>query len=779
MSMRPLIILPFLLLSAAQPVAGTQEPTGRIEGRVFGRHGSVVGFLPHAMVAMSSEGTHRTATTDSLGAYSVAGLHPGSWRVRVLHVGYEDIVADVRVPAGGRVELDMELRWRPVALPPLRILADPLGQPATPEGAAPAAALGEVALRALEASPGMVEAGLADVVRSLPGNDPANPTDVLYLRGSATDLKLVLLDGAPLYTPFHMAGLVESFDPLALGGASLFLGGAPARFDGGLSYILDLRSRSPRRDRLHGNAALDIMTGRLLLEGPLTPNTGFLLGTRTIHDLGTPVLGRSSSPYGYGDMLGRLEWESEGGQGAYLTGFFNQESVALDLLSPTAAAVAEGGGPGLSSVFGGPAPGEGARWGNRAVSGGFWGTVGETLIEVKAASSRYDAELPIGDSLPLFATSRSDRTRLTADFSTPWREGFLRFGASMDRQHSSFSAVALDSTQTVVQTQLEVDGLTGGGYVEGSQSVAPTLTVRGGIRLDRYSGDSGFRVAPRLALSWTLTEAAVLTLAAGRYHQFSNLSSGEVEETLDPGNTALTGGATNPRELAVGSANHLVVSLDQILTPGLRLGLEGFVKDFSGISGAGGQELNASGVDLRVAREGERAAGWLGYTLTWFWASGGIMASGASPFSGRHLLSAGLTTSLTNRTGLRLRASFGDGLPYTSVPLFGNRVASGDNEQLGEETRELEVAGDQLLNEAPELMVGPDEGFLRVEAEIYGRWTPTVWGRPMELRPYVRVLNALNRRDALFYHFDPWRSKGPEPLAELPFLPLVGLEWRF
>jgi hypothetical protein len=49
----------------------------------------------------------------------------------------------------------------------------------------------------------------------------------------------------------------------------------------------------------------------------------------------------------------------------------------------------------------------------------------------------------------------------------------------------------------------------------------------------------------------------------------------------------------------------------------------------------------------------------------------------------------------------------------------------------------------------------------------------------MELRPFLRILNALNRRDALFYHFDPWRNEGPEPLADLPFLPLVGLEWRF
>ena len=193
------------------------------------------------------------------------------------------------------------------------------------------------------------------------------------------------------------------------------------------------------------------------------------------------------------------------------------------------------------------------------------------------------------------------------------------------------------------------------------------------------------------------------------------------------------------------------------------------------MGGTGGQSLNASGVDLRVAREGRKAAGWLGYTLTWFWASDGIISSGNSPFSGRHLLSAGFTTSVTDRTGLRIRASYGDGLPFTSVPVVRANALAPTTETVPT----FNAAGDQVLNSAPELTVGPDEGFLRMEVEIFGRWSPTISGRTMELRPYLRVLNALNRRDALFYHFDPWRSDGPEPLADLPFLPLLGLEWRF
>ncbi len=741
--------------AAAQATDRGSGQVGEIRGRVFGGRGDTAFPLPHAMLDLSRGFDHRTVATDSLGRYRARGLAPGRWRVQAIHIGYDGIAVEVLVPAGGSVELDMELSSRPIPIPSVTIRALPLAE-AQPRESPSTREMGEIALRALEGSTGMVEAGLAQVVRSLPGSDQAEPTDVLLMRGSAADLKLVLLDGAPIYTPFHLGGLVDSFDPGALGGASLFLGGAPARFDGGLSYILDLTTRSPRRDRLRGEFGADLLTGRMLLEGPL-PGGGFLFGTRAIHDLGTPILDRGDSPYGYRDLLVRGEWGGRDRASGFLTGFWNQEDVRLDL--------------GSSSFS------DGARWGNQALSGGLQGFFGKTSAEVRGALSRYEAHLPVSDSLPLFARSRSDRLRVTADFSLPLGAGTLRLGASLDGVSSDYEAQRIDAGGSSIATDLVLRGTTGGVYAEGDGPVGENLNLRAGLRVDHFSESGGVHLAPRAALTWLLTDNAVLTLAAGRYHQFSTVSSSVVEQTLATLADDTTAVGTGSR-LSVGKANHLVVSLDQILLPGLRLGLEGYVKNFSGVTGAEGQRLNASGVDLRVAREGDRTSGWVGYTLTWFWASDqGFLGSDAR-FSGRHLLSAGLSTRLSDRTGIRVRVGYGDGLPYTSIPLFQDAASSIDQPgTAGRETFALE--GDNLLNEAPGLAIGPDEGFLRVEGEIFGSWAPTIAGRTTQLRPYVRILNALNRRDALFYHFDPWRDPSPRPLAELPILPLVGLEWIF
>jgi hypothetical protein len=47
------------------------------------------------------------------------------------------------------------------------------------------------------------------------------------------------------------------------------------------------------------------------------------------------------------------------------------------------------------------------------------------------------------------------------------------------------------------------------------------------------------------------------------------------------------------------------------------------------------------------------------------------------------------------------------------------------------------------------------------------------------VRPYVRIINALDRRDALFYYFEPWRDPEVTPLARQSFLPIIGLAWSF
>ena len=77
------------------------------------------------------------------------------------------------------------------------------------------------------------------------------------------------------------------------------------------------------------------------------------------------------------------------------------------------------------------------------------------------------------------------------------------------------------------------------------------------------------------------------------------------------------------------------------------------------------------------------------------------------------------------------------------------------------------------------LAEGLDQDFLRIDLELYAVFEPKWGGRRTTIRPYLRILNALDRRDALFYSFEPWRGDALRPLAERTLLPLLGLAFTF
>jgi hypothetical protein len=305
------------------------------------------------------------------------------------------------------------------------------------------------------------------------------------------------------------------------------------------------------------------------------------------------------------------------------------------------------------------------------------------------------------------------------------------------------------------------------------------VDVRLGLRADHFSSDDRLRWAPRVALYWNLSDAALLTMAAGRYHQYTRASDAQVEGTMSQvasgfdGGTGLLAGPT--ALMPVATADHFVLALDQRLESGVRLGVQGFLKGFSGVPGS--SALTSSGLDLRVLREGENVTGWLGYSLAWFWSQNAEIGAPTTAFTGRHLLSAGLTGRVAGPFGMDVRVAFSDGLPYTSLQLASDETLAGP-ERATPLSSTINQSGEAASGN-PALAGGPADGFLRIDAEIHADLVTSWGGRRFALRPYAKVLNALDRRDALFWYFAPWRDPQVEPLAELALLPIIGLEWRF
>jgi hypothetical protein len=736
---------PALSQQAGGPVvhSGAEQPS-RLNATVWGQVRSERTGAPlrYAVVEVVSRSAQQlTAVTDSSGVYVLRDVPPGRRLVRATHIDHAPHEVELLVTADKQQPLDFDLEFRPLRLS--AVMAEGArGLPSALDTMSISQPdLGPAAVRVLESTPGVAELGLMDAVRDVPGHEPPDPSDVLYVRGSATDLKLVLLDGAPVYAPFHIGGLIQALDADVLRSAALYLGGAPARYDGGLSYVMDLETRSGRENRMHGRFGFDMLSGRGRLEGPLGEGVTALAAGRVVHGLGATTVG--PFPYYYGDGLARVDVRLSEHHVLSGTGFWNREEVHLDTLG----AVRQQG-----------------AWGNQAGSARYRGVLGQLDMQGTVAVSMFRTSLPLGGIRPLEAEGTARRARVALDFERPIAGGRFFWGGSLDRIDFETRAIPHGMHRDSAVMQSRAVGDVGGVYGEAAFSVLPRVRVRGGVRADYFTLHDGVRFTPRLSTTVLLTDRATLTLTGGQYRQYVRAPERSVV-FLGP----LPDTTAGP-PLAVAEATHLVLGLAQDLGEGIRLGLEGFYKEFAGLHASPARTTEASGVDLWVRRTEGALTGWLGYSLAWVWTVDPERPRPSQAFSGRHLVSAGAAGPLVGNGLFDVRVSYGAGLPFTAVPEppsaspafdvgFGSLASSGNPD-------------------VPGLAADPQDPYIRVDAQISRSWAGHLGDFAFQVTPYLKVINALNRRDAIFYHYN--RDAGrAEPLAGLPIMPIIGAEWTF
>jgi hypothetical protein len=686
-----------------------------------------------------------SATTDSNGVYVLRDVPSGRRMLRVTHIDHAPNEIEVIVLAEKQHVIDFDLEFRPLRLASV-----------TAEGARglPAAFdtvslrtsdLGPATVRVLESTPGVAELGLQDAAAEIPGREPVDPEDVLYVRGGATDLKLVLLNGAPVYAPFHIGGLINALDADVLRSANLYMGGAPARYDGGLSYVMEMETRSGRNARPHGELGVDMLSARALLEGPLGEHVSLIGGLRTVHGEGPRSLMRSVFPYAYGDAIGRADIIVAPRHVLTATAFWNHERVDLDSIADRP---------------------QSATWGNHAGSLRYRSRIRGTEVLGTAAAGRFRTLLPLGGIRPLSAEGTAMRSRFNLDLERPFAGGRFFWGGSFERMAFEYRAYEQSASRDSSIVRSRAAGDVAGVYGEAAYTFAARLNLRAGLRADRFSTTSAIELAPRFAATLLLTDRATITLSGGQYRQYVRAPDRSLSSIgMVPDSSA--GPVLN-----VAQASHVVLGLAQDFGEGIRLGLDGYFKEFEGLEPGRDTRTHSSGVDLWVRRNAGVLTGWLGYSLSWVWTVEEDRRA-SDTFRGRHLVNAGLAGPIVGRGLFDVRVSYGAGLPYTAIP--EPEVASPVFSMAGGAESSHSMSS---LRDGSAVPTEPTEPYVRVDAQISRPFQGSVRDFDFQIMPYVRVINALNRRDAIFYHYTPDAGRA-EPLADLPVLPVFGIEWKF
>lgn len=140
-------------------------------------------------------------------------------------------------------------------------------------------------------------------------------TSGLYVRGGSPDQNLFLLDEIPLYYVSHIGGFVSTFDPNAINSIKLYKGNFPARYNGRLSSVIDIRMKDGNAKKRTGEVFVGLLSTKFQIEGPLKKDssiTYFFSARRFNIDLFTRIIariatdGESSTGYTFYDLNGKL-----------------------------------------------------------------------------------------------------------------------------------------------------------------------------------------------------------------------------------------------------------------------------------------------------------------------------------------------------------------------------------------------------------------------------------------------------------------------------------------
>jgi TonB family protein len=412
------------------------------------------------------------------------------------------------------------------------------------------------AIKAIEVMPG--------VARTSGFGDP-------LIRGAAWNDSATYLDGIQVPFLFHFGGLTSFMNSRLIERVDLYPSNYGTRYGRLSGGIVEVHSRDPRTDRLHGVLDLNLIDSSLLVEAPVGEKTAFALaGRRSNIDF---FFENFVPEDAYAVVAAPLYWDYQ----ALLAHRFDA-SNALRLM-------AYGGRDSIELFFAEPADEDPAIAGSiagaiefhrvqAALSSKLSPTTTQDLVValgVIDVSQRFGELVQEADGPELQARAEwgfelLDNLRLTAggDYAG-WYAGGSYHGPLPSQTEGDPNQRSPLSTQRLISLELDsFNVIRGGVYAELGYRPIDALLLTPGVRADYYENLDDTSVDPRFSARYELTSQTALKGGVGFYSQ-------------PPEYWQVLPNIGNP-ELEPFRALHTSLGVEQRLGESVKLGLEGFYK---------------------------------------------------------------------------------------------------------------------------------------------------------------------------------------------------------
>jgi hypothetical protein len=803
-----------LAAALALPADAAAQEAGAVSGRVVNPAGDPVEGAAVTATPVVGSGARRT-TSGADGAWRITGLRPGRWRLRATRVGFGPASAEADVATGGEARVELRLLEGAVVLDPVEVRSRRDSQRErtrfeTEAGTTTRVITGDE----IKILPGLGEADVMRAIEVLPGVvSTSDFSSAFNVRGGSSDQNLILLDGFPIFNPFHLGGLFSVFNSDVIARAELLSGGFGAEYGGRVSSVLTVESEVG--DSTFGaDMGVSVLASRLTLKSRLPGSvpralggergSWFVSGRRSYFDaLLRPV---TDFPYHLTDLQAGASVQTAGGGRIALTGYLGEDVLDLSDFDPP-------GDDDEESVLR-----VRWNWGNDVAGLRWTQPVRGWVAETRLGFSRYAEAVRFPDFDDTRFGSSVDETALRMDVSRDVHPALgVQLGGEVTRMRYENYGEA-GGTEFFASDE---SGLFGAGYGQLRWQPGGWI-VEPGLRVDVARSNAGSCAAgetepavvdpvnvperadrtcvllsPRLAVKRFLgpRRDAAVKVAAGRYVQF--LHSLKDENLPISNDTWVLADESVPPVVS----DQVQLGLEKYWGETWYASAEAYYRNYRGVTDFNAAdnpndpnddllvgEGDSYGLDLLVRRSTGRLTGWT--TISLLRAERTFpdpLAAGIegvpqtvtfSPIFDRRVdVDVVLQYRLPRALEAGARWNYGSGTPFTR-PVA--QVVGFETDIANQGYRIPRPFGDDP--DVPLYVVLGDRNRERYPA--YHRLDVTLrrpyvrrWGT---FTPYLQVLNVYNKKNVLFYFYNydntpPTRSG----ITMFPLLPSIGIEASF
>ncbi len=544
-----------LVIAALVPFCTSEAFAQRATIRGFVTDGSDGEPLPGVNVVLIAEdGTLEGTATNSDGFYAVSRIDPGVYVLRATFVGYRPHADSLELTAGQILTINFELSEAEAELGELVVESER----ETVGAANLEAGLQTVRASDVELVPAPdVSADLVNYLTTLPGVvSQGDRGGQLFIRGGEPTQNLILLDGVPIYQPFHIVGFFSAFPSEIITSVDVYAGGFGVRYGGRLSSVIDVAARDGNKRHFAGAVTAAPFVSSARIEGPIVPGRVSVLASvrESVIEHGASKLIDEELPFRFGDRFAKIHANVSSSARLSVTGISTSD---VGVLGPNPAMTDEAPADERDEV----------RWTNEAAGLRFV-VLPSTLpvfSEILVSYSRLENEFgPRGDALRSTSLERFGVTTNVTHYLGP-----LDFHWGLFLNSSTLDSNLGGQYQNV---ELQREFVTEAGFfVEPEVRTNVGLVIRPGVRLHSFPSKSRTFLEPRVRATWSRGLHRI-SAAAGIYHQ----EIVGLNDRRDAGDV-FTAWTSSPLGI-VPEAYHAILGYRVFPFRGLALSLEGFYK---------------------------------------------------------------------------------------------------------------------------------------------------------------------------------------------------------